>query len=190
MKYLQCNDTLDHRYCEIEARVPYADAPAFGEPALPLLRERGDETMRLDLDEAAGGLDLPDRVANVYDLLVVRRACAEAIVAAHDLGPYELIPAVLINAKGRVHAEDYVVVNPLGKFDCLDVSRSQMGGTPDDPYVRLGGSFCFHSTRVPPGRDIFRVEKIAAGYAFSDRLHEFIHSRGFSNFDLRDVLLT
>lgn len=189
MKYLQCNDTLDRRYCAIQPRVPYADAPAFGEPTLPLMRECGEEVMPLHLDEAAGGLALPDRVANVYDLLVLRSACAEAIVKVHDLGPHELIPAVLINAKGRVHAEDYVVLNPLGSFDCLDVARSQMGGTPDDPYVRLGGSFCFDRARIPRGRDLLRVDKIAAGYALSDRLHAFIDHHGFTNFDLREVPL-
>jgi len=190
MKYLQCNDTLDRRYCAVRPRAPYWEECAFGEPALRLMQERGDEAMRLELDESSGGLDLPDRVANVYDLLVLRRACAEAIVAAHDLGAYELLPAVLINAKQRVHADDYVVVNPLGKVDGLDVARSEMGGTPDDPYVSLGGAFCFVAARIPPGRDVFRVKKIAAGYAMSDRLHDFIRARGFTNFDMQDVPLT
>ncbi|MCA9706819.1 MAG: hypothetical protein KDK70_13285 [Myxococcales bacterium] len=190
MKYLQCNDTLDRRYCAVQTHVPYWSGPAFGRPALALMRERGDEAMRLDLDEAAGGLDLPDRVSNVYDLLVLRQSCAEAVLASHDLGAVEVLPAVLISAKGRVHAEDYVVVNPLGTLDCLDVARSQMGGTPDDPYVRLGGSFCFDAAAIPPGRDVFRVKMIAAGYAFSDRLHDFIRARGYSNFDLRDVPLS
>ncbi len=47
MKYLQCNDTLDRRdcACTLEARLPYADAPALGQPALPLMRERGDDVL-------------------------------------------------------------------------------------------------------------------------------------------------
>jgi len=187
MKYLQCNDTLDRRYCMIRPRAPYWSDLAFGRPALPSMHDCGDEAMRLDLDEAAAGLERPDRVANVYDLLVLRRSCAEAIVAVHDLGAYELLPAMLINAKERVHAEDYVVLNPLGSIDCLDVARSQMGGTPDAPCVRFEGEFGLDASRVPAGRDVFRVQKISAGYAFSDRLHDFIRDRGFTNFALRDV---
>lgn len=190
MKYLQCNDTFDRRFCAVRPRAPYWEECAFGEPALPMMQDRGDEALRLELDEGSGGLALPDRVANVYDLLVLRRGCAEAIVAEYDLGAHELVPAVLINAKRRVHAEDYVVVNPLGATDCLDVAHSEMGGTPDDPYVSLGGAFSFVGARVPPGRDVFRVKKIAAGYAVSERLHDFIRDRGFTNFDLTDVSLT
>ena len=191
MKYLRTINARDRRYCVVSGgHLPYWTDMACGLEALPRMRERGDEAAELHLQEAQGGLGLPDFVSNVHDLLVLRRSCAEAILEAHDPGPHEVIPAVLINDKGRVHADDYVVLNPLGKVDCLDVLRSQMGGTPEHPWVRMGGRFCFDQARIPAGRDVFRVEMIAAGYAISDRLAAFIDERAFTNFVLADVLST
>lgn len=189
MKYLRTINAQDRRYCVASGgHLPYWTEMACGLEALPRMRERGDDVAELHIQETQGGLGLPDFVSNVHDLLVLRRACATAIFEIHDLGPHELIPAVLVDSKGRVHADDYVILNPLGKVDCLDVRRSQMSGTPGHPWVRMGGKFYFDPTRIPVGRDILRVEMLAAGYAFSDRLAAFIDERAFTNFVLMEVL--
>lgn len=188
MKYLRTANAQDRRYCVASGgHLPYWTDIACGHEALPRMREHGDEVATLRLQEAQGGLGLPDFVSNVHDLLILRRSCAEAILHAHDPGPYELIPAVLVDAKGRAHAEDYVILNPLGRVDCLDVQRSQMAGPPEHPWVRAGGSFFLDRIRVPLDRDIFRIEMLPAGYAVSDRLAAFIDERAFTNFVLIEV---
>lgn len=189
--YLYSLEPGDDRYCDAKAArgTPYAWELADGEPAKALMKERGDTAMRLDIVEA-GGLDLPDVVPNVDNLLVLRKRCAEQILAAFQLGDHEVLPAVLINSKGRVHAKDYVVVNPFGMFDCLDTQRSEMDGDQERPAVRIFGKFWLDASRVPTDRDIFRVKGLVSGYMFSERLVAFIREQGFTNFVLHEVQLS
>jgi hypothetical protein len=181
----------EDRYCEVGAvRNPYSWELSLGEPATALMKERGDKAMRLNLDEATGGLDLPDAVANTSNLLVLRKRCADPILGAFELGDHEALPVVLINSKGRVHAKDYVVVNPFGHVDCLDMERSEMDGDEDDPTVRIFGKFWLDAARVPTDRDLFRVRGVGTGYMLSERLVAFIREQGFTNFVLHEVQLS
>lgn len=184
-------ERCEDRYCVlVGVRNPYAWELSLGEPAAALMKERGDKVMRLNIDEATGGLDLPDAVPNTDNLLVLRRRCADPILERFELGEHEALPVVLINSKGRVHAKDYVVVNPFGHVDCLDMERSEMDGDEDDPTVRIFGKFWLEAARVPTDRDIFRVRGVGHGYMFSERLVAFIREQGFTNFVLHEVQLS
>ena len=192
MKIYRYNlDPGEDRYCVADdPGTPYAFELSSGEPAEALMKERGDAAMRLNVDETEGGLDFPDVVPNVDNLLVLRKRCAKPILARFELGDHEVLPVVLINSKGRVHAKDYVVVNPFGMFDCLDVQRSEMNGNEDRPVVRIFGNFWLDVSRVPTDRDIFRVKGLVSGYMLSERLVAFIHEQGFTNFVLHEVHLS
>lgn len=180
----------EKRYCAADVRhIPYSHELAVGEPAAALMKERGDRAMTLHLDETEGGLDLGDAVPNTSNLLILRKRCAKEILGAFELGDHEALPVVLINSKGRVHAKDYMVVNPFGKVDCLDTERSEMDGDEDDPTVRIFGKFWLDPSRVPTDRDIFRVRGVC-GYLFSERVVIFIRERGFTNFIVHEVQLS
>ena len=184
-------DPADERYCVADDRgTPYSYELACGEPAAALMKERGDDAMQLHLEESEGGLELPDVVPNTDNLLVLRKRCAEEILAAHDVGDHEALPVVLIDGRGRVHAKDYVVVNPFGLTECLDMERSEMNGDDEHPVVRIFGKFWLDASRVPQDRDIFRVKGLGHGYIFSERLVQFIRDRGFTNFLLQPVQLS
>lgn len=190
--YLCDNDIGDERYCVADDRgTVYSSELSMGEPgATALMKEKGHAAMTLYLNEAEGGMALGDFVPNCDNLLVLRKRCASEILAGFELGDHEALPVVLINSKGRVHAKDYVVVNPFGKVDCLDMERSEMDGDEDDPTVRIFGKFWLDASRVPTDRDIFRVRGVGHGYMFSERLVAFIREQGFTNFVLREVQLS
>lgn len=192
MKIYLCNmEPGDRRYCIAKFSAPhYAFELADGEPATALMKERGDDAMRLDLDEERGGLDFGDTVSNERNLLVLRKPCAKQILARFELGDHEVLPVVLVNSKGRVHAKDYVALNPFGMVDCLDMERSEMDGDEDDPCVRIFGKYWLDTSRVPTDRDIFRVRCLVSGYMLSERLVAFIHEQGFTNFVLHEVQLS
>lgn len=192
MKIYRYNlDPGEDRYCAVDdPGTPYSFELSSGEPAEALMKERGDKAMRLNVDETEGGLDLPDVVPNVDNLLVLRKRCAKQILAAFELGDHEALPVVLINSKGRVHAKDYLAVNPFGMFDCLDMQRSDMDGDEVRPAVRIFGKFWLDASRVPNDRDIFRVKGLVSGYMLSERLVAFIREQGFTNFVLHEVQLS
>lgn len=191
MKIYQCDlDPDDDRYCIADdCGTVYSYELSIGEPAAALMKGKGDAAMKLYLDEAEGGLELGDLVPNVDNLLVLRKRCATQILARFLLGDHEVLPVVLINGKDRVHAKDYVVVNPFGMVDCLDMERSEMYDDDEDPSVRIFGQFWLDVSRVPSDRDVFRVRGVG-GYMLSERLVAFIREEGFTNFALREVQLS
>ncbi len=163
---------------------------AHGEIAGPTLAESGEDRVALDLDETRGALDLPDLVGNTRNYLVLRRSCLEAIQREHLLGDHETLPALLMNKKKRVHSDDYLILNPLGKIDCLDTARSDMSDDGLEPAVEFLGKFFLSASRVPADRDIFRVRGVMVGYMFSERLVDFIRAQGYTNFVFEPVALS
>ncbi len=184
-------DASDKRYCFVTRHAsPYSYPLSYGVPVQPALDENGDELITLDIDEIQGALELPDLVGNIQNYLLMRKACADKLLQEFEFGPHEVVPATLMNAKGRVHAADYVIINPHGKVECLDEQRSEMDGDDDDPAVRLFGKFWLKNSLLPADRDVFRVQGIVSGYMYSERLVAFIRKQGFTNFVFHDVQLS
>ena len=176
----------DARYCRVDVTVACNDALTDGERALPELERQEIDVLELQMDEDEGGLELPDYVGNADNALVLRRACAEAIVAGFVVGEHELLPAQLINEKGRVHSDDYVILNPLGQAECLHLEASEMDGDEEEPMVKIMGRWYLSSELVPRDRDLFRVKGVI-GYVLSERLVAFIEAEGFTNFHFLPV---
>lgn len=179
----------DPRYCYVDVTVACNDAIADGERGLPELERQEIDVLELHMDEDIGGLELPDYVGNTDNALVLRRTCADAIVSRFGLGDHEQLPAQLINEKGRVHADDYLVLNPLGQLECLDEQLSEMDGDDEDPTVKIMGKWCLRAKLVPGDRDLFRVKGVI-GYLFSERLVTFIRDQGFTNFRFLPVVMS
>lgn len=180
----------DKRYCLVTRHgSPFSYPLAHGVEVGSRMTEHGADAVTYELDESRGALDLPDMVGTNLNFLILRKACADAILAESELGSHEVIPAVLVNAKKRVHSSDYVVINPHGKIECLDTARSDMDDDDDDPSVAIFGKFWLKAALVPPKRDIFRVKGLI-GYVFSERLVELIRQQGFTNFVFEDIQLS
>lgn len=182
----------NRRYCVVTRHPSPLSYPlAHGADAKPVMEEFSLDTVPLDLDETTGGLVLPDMVGNDQNYLILRRPCADALLESFSLGPHEVLPATLFNKKRRIHADDYVVLNPLGKIDCLDVECSDMDDDGDDePSVQLFGSFALDRARIPEDWDIFRVRGVLLGYMFSERIVDFIRQQGYTNFVFETVTLS
>lgn len=173
------------RYCAINPIISCISELIEGSPAKPVMEEDGEETLDLALDTKAGGLDLGDYVSNLDGILPLRKQCATAIAHNFDMGAYELLPARLIKGKNQIYSDDYVVLNPLGEFDCLNQELSEMDGSTFDPTVQILGKWCLHASKIP-AQDLFRV-RCVEGYIFSERLVAFILSERYKNFQFIPV---
>jgi hypothetical protein len=178
---------VDKKYCFVSRHVSPLKSPiSRGGELVPVMQEFGVERIDLELDEDRGALELPDLLGNGLNYLVMRSHVAETIGREFALGPHETAPIALINKKKRVHSSDYVVVNPHGRVECLDLERSQMDKN-DPEFVRLLGKYSLLESAIPVDRDIFRVKGLAAGYLFSGRLVDFIRAQQYTNFQFDDV---
>ena len=178
----------DARYCATDATLACGADISEGLPATPDIQRLGLGVLELPMDEDRGGLELPDYVSNSDNMLILRRACADAIVTHSSVGNHELLPAKLINQKGRLHSDDYAILNPLGKSDCVDRQNSDMDKTPD-AWVNPWGKWYLRRALVPTDRDLFRVVGVV-GYFFSETLVSFVQAQGFTNFRFKPVLLS
>ena len=179
----------DRPYCFIWASIPFSIALIDGDPILPGMSENEMTYLDLGMDEDAGGLKLPDRVGNTQSMLILRDKCLNAINEHFNLGEYEVLPARLINEKKRVHADDYAVVNLLERFDCLDIEKSDMDDNKKNPGVQIFGSYWLKEVLIPGDRDLFRVKGVI-DCIFSEKLVQFIKSKGFTNFFFKPVQLS
>lgn len=140
----------------------------------------------LPIDESAGGLALPDCVANTQCLLLVSRSCADYMTGAFQLGKCEVLPVHLINEKQRVHARDYAMMNPIGAIDCLDRSRSELRMSSDGEVLAVK-KYVLNEGKIPRGLDLFRVKDDVFQYFFSQRLVDSLGAEGYSNFVFEPV---
>jgi hypothetical protein len=140
----------------------------------------------LELDESTGGLVPATFVANTKSLIVVTLACAEYITQNFNVGTCEILPVRLVNAKGRTHAADYAMLNPVGTVDCLNRSLSDIKYTPSGK-VGLITKYVLDGARIPPERDLFRVPEDVFEYFVSDRLVAALKQQGYTNFTFNPV---
>jgi len=191
MKVYRCESkATDRKYCFVSRHISPFDGPmSEGKPLTPVLEKKGASRVELDLDEDRGGLELPDLVGGRLNYLVMRNAVAAAIAAKFKLDPHDEAPVALINSKKRLHSGDYTVVNPHGHVDCLDPEQSELDGS-DEMFVRIFGKWALKASAIPKDRDIFRVQGLASGYIFSERLVDFILEKKYTNFKFADVTVS
>ena len=179
------NIEVDTRYAYVEIVVPCIMQLLGARPARPRLEELDIDVLDLEMDEDEGGLELPDYVSTTTDVLPLSNKAARAIVNGFACPEHEMLPVRLINEKGRTHSDDYVLLNLLGKIDCLDVDKSDMDD--EGERVRPFGKWCLRRDRLPE-LDLFRVPGVI-GHMFSERLVSFIQTEGFKNFNFVPVQL-
>jgi len=182
------NVNFDPDYCFVDAPLPVGAEVQLAEAATPKMERLGIDILDLFMDEDRGGLKLPDYVSNTDEILPLSERCLEAFNEGFDIGDHEILACQLINGKKRVHSDKYAIVNFLSVTDCLDQDRSDIDNTTDFLLVEFMGKWCLDSKRVPPGRDLFRVDGVI-GFIFTERLVDFIKSSGFTNFQFEPVTL-
>lgn len=102
------------------------------------------------------GFKLPSLIGNVSNMLVLHQDLARVIEATGV--PMELLKFTLHNHKKRVASRDYVIVNPLGTFDCLNYDESKIQYTEEDkPQVVGVDKRVFDSRKMAEAPDVFRI---------------------------------
>jgi hypothetical protein len=176
-------------FCFVSPKLTCGGKLLVGEPARPVMEQDDVEVLDLQMVEDRGGLKLPDFVGNTSLMLALSKPCAEAL-AQLDLGEHEVLPARLINKKKRVHSDGYVVVNPLGHIDCLDLKKSDVINDPDeDPYVRPLGKYFLVRSNIPEKIDLFRASGVG-GFICSERFVQTVEKHKFTNFAFTPVQLS
>jgi hypothetical protein len=137
------------------------------------------ESPRIDLTEENPGLRLESFVGNSKRMLVVSRplrAVVEQYCKDQDI---EYLPVHIYNHRGRLHSDEYTLINPLGTLDCADLERSEI-------MMMEGEIISVDRVVLSPAKlerppHLFRVREAPYFYILSEPLAEALKAGGFTN---------
>ena len=138
-------------------------------------------TVTIKLDEDRQGIKLSSYIGNTNGNLIVKKD-ALLIMQKFILGECESFPFTLINHKNRVHSKDYLLVNPLGTFDCLDFEKSKLMWESDHSAIGMIMEYVLDPHKLGKVPDLFRIEKSTIDYVFSERLVNALREASCTNF--------
>lgn len=146
----------------------------------PLAREfPANVSFHMDPDYPTDLL-LVDNLLNA-DMLIVASARLKEFLEARDLEKIEYLPVHIIDHKGREASNGYFIVHPLEPVTCVDENASVFERDllmPDaySSFERL----VIDESRIPPGRQIFRLNGFWDLTLVRRDLAEALDQEGFS----------
>jgi hypothetical protein len=118
----------------------------------------GDVTFTMNPDFPDDRL-LVDAVMNPSSAIVASPRLAGAM-AERAPGDVELLPVRIIDHKCKLASAEYVVVHPVKALDAVDRERSVFDLVYNSPLFDSFSRLVIDPTRVPPERQIFRLQGV------------------------------
>ena len=137
------------------------------------------ESPRIDLSEENPGLRLESFVGNIKQMLVVSRPLRALLEQWCKGQEVEYLPVHIYNHRGRLHTDDYSIVNPLGTLDCIDLERSEVEMMEGE--VVGVGRIVLSPAKLERPPHLFRVREAPDFYVISEPLAEALKAGGFTN---------
>lgn len=172
-------------YCMVSGSgtVPCSHELSNGKPALRLPEDFREAT--LDLDEDDFGLELTDLLGTTNPMLLLRGSVYEALAEQLRFDPIETHRFRLLNAKGRPHSDDYLIVNPLDPQPCMSRPHSDILENDDGEILRVR-KLVLEVAKLPP-RDLFRAAESPKTYLVTQRFVDLVTEAGYTNFNFEPV---
>ncbi len=174
--YCIVDDTGNLDEYELTKGLPWTQAP----------NDFRDAQMTIDEDEW-GGLELTDLLGSTNSLLLMRGEVVADLRRELRLEPCETHRFRLMNARGRVHSDDYVIVNPLEPAPCLSMEKSDVQLS-DDGNILGVDEFVLLRSKLPD-RDLFRVAEETFTYFVTQRFVDYVRKKTCTNFQFEEIEL-
>ncbi|MDI7216591.1 hypothetical protein QMN07_03530 [Leptospira santarosai] len=131
----------------------------------------------------AGPGRLTDLLSTIKNNLFVSPLLRETI-AKHCRGiRVEYLPFQLFDHNKRLRSSDYVIVNPIGTFDCLDLKASDILWDEDEPNEALDvHKPVLSKKKLKDAPPLFRIQENPAMYVINQPLAIEIYNIDYSNF--------
>ena len=143
-------------------------APDFPDPARIFLREQEP------------GIRLTSLLGNSNSYLIVSSSLNEVIVRHSEGLDIEYLPFDLHDHRKRLFSQDYLIVNPIGGFDCLDEDACDILRGRDGKVLRIQ-RYALHPAKIARAPSLFRIDKALTEYVVDERLAGAIKASRFTN---------
>jgi hypothetical protein len=148
---------------------------------------------RIRMSKRYRGVKLDSLIGNTNGYLIVKKPVQDVIEATCESVEIEYLPFTLYNQKNRVQSTEYVIVNPIGSLDCLNLKASEIEylDEPGDPYH--GEVVDVEKVVLDPGKlgrktpALFRIKEKPNQYVISEELAEAFKKKGFTNIILTEI---
>ena len=190
MRYFQIitlGDTGDKSLAFISSYVENIGLAAYRPAKGKRVGEKYPENAEIHLQSEDPGIKLYSLIGNTHSYLIVDTAVKDTIVefCPDDETEIEMLPFTLINHKKRVHSKDYWIINPIGTFDCVNRSASEIEFL-DDDIVGVD-KYVFDPKKLEKAPHLFRVPEDPTEYFISQSLAKAFKDKQFTNFFLVEI---
>jgi hypothetical protein len=126
---------------------------------------------RIALRTENRGAKLTSFIGNTRNLLLVSGDVARLIESVCGAADVEYLPVTILDHRKRPHGKGYRIVNPLAVFDCLDLDKSEIEWSDDEPRELIGvDEFVLSREKMKRAPQLFRIREDPARYVFGPRL--------------------
>jgi hypothetical protein len=135
-----------------------------------------DATMAL---RKGSGKKLSDLIGTVTNNLIVSKRLRSLIATHTDGIDVEYLPIRIHDHRKRLLSDEYVIVNPIGTVDCLDLKASDILWDEDDPKKALAvNKAVLSEKKVKRAPSLFRPKERPASYIISLAIARPIYDSG------------
>ncbi|MGE3171970.1 MAG: DUF1629 domain-containing protein [Planctomycetota bacterium] len=134
------------------------------------------------------GRRLTDVLGNAKNTLMVSPKARAVFERALHGVQVEYLPFALLDHRGRQLAPDYVIVNPIGAIDCLDLGASDVvRDARDAAKVRMVNRAVLARAKVGRTPALFRIAEDPTSYVIHAGLRDALLAAGCSNVVVREL---
>ncbi|MEP0548458.1 MAG: DUF1629 domain-containing protein [Rhodothermales bacterium] len=131
-------------------------------------------------DERPNDIQLADAIANRDNYLLVSPAL-RAFLEAEGGARAEFLPTQILNHKGRVASDEYVIVNVLDVHDAIDLDRSEVKWNNIDPdKISWFDELVLDEERIPADCRMLRLQHFTNRLLVREDLADEIRNQGFT----------
>lgn len=152
--------------------------------AEPLRKDEIEEPVTLQLDDEHQGLKKGSFIGNVSRMLIVNsdvKTVFERLVS-DDIDYHKFN---LLDHKGKLHSEDYWIVNPFSSCDVLHLEESDIDF--EDGEIDTIWSMVFDKTKIKEVFHLFRGEPIKGTYFISQELKAALEEINVTNLVIKEI---
>jgi hypothetical protein len=129
---------------------------------------------------------LPDLIGSTVGYLIASPGL-RTVIAEHCPGvEIEYLPIVLLSHKKRPQSQDYCLVNPIGKRDCLNHTQSKIAYTDDHQVIDVD-KFVLDPRKLEGAPALFRITEDPRQYVVNETLARAFAAHNFTNILLKEI---
>ncbi|MDG9668054.1 hypothetical protein ONV78_09945 [Hahella sp. CR1] len=190
MKYFLFNtlgDTSNDDYCFT------SDTPEGGIDSWDLIAgyriadeyPDGIEEVTLKLEHQFPSLVLASYIGNPNQMLAFSKKAADLIISIAQ-SEIEVIPFILLTPKGKVYSNDYVFINPVEPFDCINWKES-IYTKDDEGDIETHERLVFSKEKLKIAPHLIRIKFNTSCYLFSEVLENALLDAGHTNLIFKNI---